>query len=221
VRAAAGRGLPALPFFPPSRTHDPCFVSSLDNLRLHANLSDVRARTQRCGRQQVHRRMRRNGGLGRSAAAVCGVQPMLRRPQDGTRIERTFSRKKAQNAQQGNAFFETFEPLCGNQKSAIRNMSHRLTQIATDEDAALPHLCSSVSICGKSAIRPPSQGLRRAGNPQCRRTHDTLPKLLYLIIPARKSGFTRLDCGWTGPFCRKSSQPPLHEHLTHKWRPFQ
>jgi hypothetical protein len=33
----------------------PCFVSSLDNLRLHANLSGVRARTQRCGRQQDQR----------------------------------------------------------------------------------------------------------------------------------------------------------------------
>jgi hypothetical protein len=84
-------------------------------------------------------------------------------------------------------------------KPQSRNMSHRLTQIDTDEDGALPHLCSSVSICGKSAIRPSSQGLppsqglrrtgRRAGNPQCRRTHDTLPKLMYLMIQTLKSGF--------------------------------
>ena len=31
--------------------------------------------------------------------------------------------------------------------------------------------------------------LRRIRNPQCRRTHDTLPKLLYLMIPTLKPGF--------------------------------
>jgi hypothetical protein len=58
-------------------------------------------------------------------------------------------------------------------------------------------------------------------NPQCRRNHKPLPKLPYLMIPAQKSGFTRLDCGFTGPIFGKSSQPPFHQHLTHKWQPFQ
>jgi hypothetical protein len=112
--------------------------------------------------------MRRNGGLGRSAAALSGVQPVLRRPQDGTQIERVFGRKKAQNL-----LSEPFAAFRGNPQSAIRN-------------------------------------------PQSRRTHDGLQKLMYLMIPTRKSGFTRFDCAWTWPSCGKSSQPTIHQHLTHK-----
>ena len=61
--------------------------------------------------------MVRKGGLGGSAAAVSGVQPMLRRPQDGTQIERVFSRKKAQNAQKGNPFLSFSRPALGSAKA--------------------------------------------------------------------------------------------------------
>jgi hypothetical protein len=57
--------------------------------------------------------MRRKGGLGPSTAAESDVQPILRRPQHGTQIERVFSRKKAQNAQNGISSFEPLAPFCG------------------------------------------------------------------------------------------------------------
>jgi hypothetical protein len=107
-----------------------CFVSSLDNLRLYANLFGVWVRTQRCGRQQEHRGMRRNGGLGRSAAAESGAPPTLRGPQDGTQIERVFSRKKAQNAQKGNPFLSLLSLFAAirNPQSAIRNAARLMTR---------------------------------------------------------------------------------------------
>jgi hypothetical protein len=52
------------------------FVSALDNWRLYANLSGVRARTRRDGQRQEHRTMRRNGGLQRSAAADSGARTL-------------------------------------------------------------------------------------------------------------------------------------------------
>jgi hypothetical protein len=89
-----------------------------------------------------------------------------------------------------------------------------------------PFFCLSASICVNLRAIPDFVAAGRVGpfaplcgNPQS--AHDTLKELVYLMIPTRKSGFTRLGCAFTGLFFGKSSQPPLHEHLTHKWQPFQ
>jgi hypothetical protein len=97
------------------------FVSALDSLRLYAILSRVSTENAEAGGNQDHRGMRRQGGLGRSTAPESGVQPILRRPQDGTQIERAFSRKNAQNSQNGNPFLSLVRLFPGirNPQSAI------------------------------------------------------------------------------------------------------
>jgi hypothetical protein len=105
---------------------------------------------------------------------------------DGTQIERVFSRKNAQNAQKGNPFFEPFpsrrrlcEGGCASlRQSAIRNRMNKSAQKETKTTKEETPLLRCLR-CLLFKIR----------NPQCRRTHDTLLKLLYLMIPTLKPGF--------------------------------
>ena len=165
---------------------NPCFVSSLDNLRLHANLSRVRPRTQSAGRQQDHRGMRRNGGLGRSGRRNPGSGLHSRGPQDGTKIERAFSRKKAQNAQKGNS--PSKSPVCakilGPMDERFLNAKARRRKGA--ESSFLPCVFASWRLCVEESSLSVQSAIR---NPQCRRTQDTLKELPYLMIPTPKSGF--------------------------------
>jgi hypothetical protein len=94
------------------------FVSALDSLRLYAILSRVSTENVEPDGNQDHRGMRRQGGLGRSAADS-GTPPTLRRAQDEPQIERAFSRKDAQNSQNANPLLSLSRPAVGSAKADV------------------------------------------------------------------------------------------------------
>ena len=194
----------------------PCFVSSLDKLRLHANLSRVRARTDRCGQQQEHRRRQlriadcglRIAGWPRKGASAFAEPSAFAVPTADTSADGRGSNGESSLCaaiRQHRAYPGRFLSRHFAGKSKVKGMVVRgitvfriipLTIIPLTFLRPVPvglrHVrfgCSWRRWAFCSAIRNPQSAIRNAFTP-------TLRKISVSYDPGTK---IRFDCAFTGP----------------------